>query len=157
VAATLTVDAVLSQDDNAVVSITHLDVYPNGFLINVAILLNPHKAADIQSRVHRGPMGMVRIGVRFADGRLGGRSGTFDVPRDDLGIPTQPTVRPSGGGAGGGGSGGWKFGAWVFPLPPDGPLEIFVAVPPPATGETSAMADGSAVRAAAEKARVIWT
>ena len=46
----LTVDAVLSQDDNAVVWIPHLEVYPNGFRINVAILLNPNKAADIQSK-----------------------------------------------------------------------------------------------------------
>jgi hypothetical protein len=154
VPSTLAVDAVLSQDDSAVVSISHLDVYPNGFRINVAILLNPNKAADTQSRIHRGPMGMVRFGVRFADGRIGGRGGVFDVPRDDQGIPIQPVVRPSGGG---GGSGGWKFGAWVFPLPPDGPVEIFVALPPPATGETSATVDGSAIRAAAEGARVIWT
>jgi hypothetical protein len=151
---TLTLDAVLSQDENAVVSIPHLDVYPNGFRINVAILLNPNRAIDIQSRIHRGPMGMVRIGVRFADGRMGGRGGPFDAPRDDQGIPTQPVVRPGGGG---GGSGGWRFGAWVFPLPPEGPLEIFVALPPPARGETSTVVDGSAVRAAAERARVIWT
>ena len=151
---TLTVDAVLSQDDNAVVSIPHLDVYPNGFRINVAILLNPNKAADIQSRIHRGPMGTVRIGVRFADGRIGGRGGIFDAPRDNQGIPTQPVVRRSGGGGGGG---GWRFSAWVFPLPPEGTVEIFVALPPPATGEISATVDGSAIRAAAERARVIWT
>jgi hypothetical protein len=70
------------------------------------------------------------------------------------GVPTQPFV---GFGGGGGGTGGWRFGAWVFPLPPDGPLEIFVALPPPATGETSTVVHGSAIRAAAERARVIWT
>jgi hypothetical protein len=85
---------------------------------------------------------------------MGGRGGLFDAPRDDQGIPTQPVVRPGGGG---GGSGGWRFGAWVFPLPPEGPLEIFVALPPPASGETRTVVDGSAVRAAAERARVIWT
>jgi hypothetical protein len=150
----LTVDAVLSQDDNAVVSIPHLDVYPNGFRINVAILVNPNQRAVIRATMHLGQMGMVRIGVRFADGRVGGRGGSFDAPRDDQGIPTEPVVRPGGGG---GGSGGWRFSAWVFPLPPDGPVEIFVALPPPATGETSATVDGSAIRAAAKRARIIWT
>jgi hypothetical protein len=151
---TLTVDAVLSQDDAAVVSIPYLDVYPNGFRVNVVILLNPHRAADIRSNIHRGPMGMMRIGVRFADGRTGGQGRAFDVTKDDQGMPTQPVVRPSGGG---GGSGGWKFGAWVFPLPPNGPLEIFVALPPPATGESSATVDGTAIRAAGERAKIVWT
>jgi hypothetical protein len=155
--ATVAVDALLSQDENAVVAVPHLDVFPNGFRINVVILLNPHRAQDIQARIHRGPMGMLRIGVRFADGRVGGRDvrrGSFDMPKDDQGVPTQPFV---GFGGGGGGPGGWRFGAWVYPLPPDGPLEIFVALPPPATGETSTVVDGSAVRAAAERARVFWT
>jgi hypothetical protein len=151
---TLRVDALLSQDENAVVSIPYLDVYPNGFRINVSILMNPNRQDEIRARMHRGPMGMVRIGVRFSDGRVGGRSGPFEAPRDDQGIPPQPVVRQGGGG---GGSGGWSFGAWVYPLPPDGPLEIFVALPPPSTGETSTTVDGSAVRAAAERARVIWT
>jgi hypothetical protein len=36
-------------------------------------------------------------------------------------------------------------------------LEIFIAPPQPATGEFKAVVDGAAVRAAAEKSRVIWT
>jgi len=155
--ATLPVDAVLSQTEDAVVAIPHLDVFPNGFRVNVAILMNPSRAHEIQARVHRGPMGMVRVGVRFSDGRVGGRGfgrGIGDIPKDDEGVPTQPYV---GFGGGGGGTGGWRFGAWVFPLPPDGPLEIFVALPPPATGEFSTVVEGSAVRAAADRARVIWT
>jgi hypothetical protein len=156
--ATLAVDALLSQTEDAVVAIPHLDVFPNGFRVNVTILMNPTRAQDIQARIHRGPMGMVRIGVRFADGRFGGRGGvgrgTGDLPKDEQGVPTQPYV---GFGGGGGGTGGWRFGAWVFPLPPAGPLEIFVALPPPAAGELSTVVDGSAVRAAAERARVIWT
>lgn len=155
--ATLAVDALLSHEENAVVAISHLDVFPNGFRINVVILVNPHRQPDIQTRMHRGPMQGVRVGVRFADGRVGGRDvrrGYLDVPKDSDGIPTEPFV---GFGGGGGGSGGWRFGAWVFPLPPDGPLEIFVALPPPATGEVSTVIDGSAVRAAAERAQVFWT
>lgn len=79
----------------------------------------------------------------------------MDVPKDDQGLPTQPYV---GFGGGGGGTGGWRFGVWVFPLPPDGPLEIYVALPTPAaTDEMSFEVDGTAVRAAAERAKVIWS
>lgn len=156
--ATLAVDVLLNEGEDAVWVIPTLDVFPNGFRVNVALLLNPHRAQDIQARIHRGPMGMMRIGVRFADGRVGGRGGLsrgpLGISKDDQGVPTEPFV---GFGGGGGGTGGWRFSAWVFPLPPDGPLEIFVAPPSPATGEFSAVLEGSAVRAAAERARIIWT
>ena len=107
--------------------------------------------------MHRPRMGMVRIGVQFADGRIGGQGlsrGRIELPKDEQGIPTQPFV---GFGGGGGGSGGWRLSAWVFPLPPDGPLEVFVALPEPSDTEYSTVIDGSEVRAVAEHARVIWS
>ena len=155
--ATLAVDALLDQGDDAVWVIPTLDVFPNGFRVNVVLLPNPSRQQDIQARIHRGPMGMMRIGVRFADGRVGGHGlnrGPHGVPKDPEGFPAVPFV---GFGGGGGGTGGWHFSAWVYPLPPDGPLEIFVAPPSPASGEFSAVVDGSAVRKAAARARVIWT
>ena len=156
--ATVAVDAVLEQNEDIVVALTHLDVFPNGFRINIAVLLDPRRLQELQARAPRGPMMLMpRIGVRFADGRVGGRSampGRLDVPKDEQGLPTQPVVRYGGGG---GGTGGWRFGAWVYPLPPDGPLEIFVALPGPDTHETSTVVEGSAVGAAAEQARVIWS
>lgn len=155
--ATMAVDVVLNEGEDAVWSIPSLDVFPNGFRVKVALLLNPHKQQDIRARFYRGPMGMMRVGVRFADGRVGGQGvilGPNGVPKDDEGFPTVPFV---GYGGGGGGSGGWLFSAWVYPLPPDGPLEIFVAPPSPASGEFSTVLDGAAVRTAAANARVIWS
>jgi hypothetical protein len=154
--ATLAVDAVLQQDEGIVVAVPHLDVFPNGFRINLLMLLDPHRAQDLRA-LHRGPTIMPRVGVRFADGRVGGRSamlGMFNLSKDAQGIPTQPYVGFAGGGGGGS---AWTLSVWVYPLPPDGPLEIFVALPSPATQELSTVVDGSAVRAAAERARIIWT
>jgi hypothetical protein len=153
----LAVNAVLSEEAKVVVSIPSLDVYPNGFRINVQILVNPRDRQEIQALMHRPFMGRLRIGVRFADGRVGGRRpglAIHELPKDEYGVPTEPYVGFAGGG---GGSGGWRFGAWVFPLPPAGPLEIFVAFPPPTEGEYRAVIDGSEVRAAAEQARIIWS
>jgi hypothetical protein len=155
--ATLAVNALVSNGEDAVVVIPSLDVYPNGFRINLVILVNPHRAQDLHQMMRGGPLHMPRVGVRFADGRVGGRgvgNGRFDLPKNEEGVPTEPYVGHAGGG---GGSGGWRFGFWVFPLPPDGPLEVFVALPPPASVETSTTIDGSAIRAAAEHARIIWS
>jgi hypothetical protein len=153
----LAVNAVLGQEERSVVAIPSLDVYKNGFQINVQILVNPRHAHEIREFMHRPRIGMVRIGVRFADGRVGGQGltgGRNGLEKDEEGIPTQPFVGFAGGG---GGSGGWRFGAWVFPLPPDGPMEIFVALPDPANSEYSTVVDGSAVRAAAEDAKILWS
>jgi hypothetical protein len=42
VPATLAIDALLHEDEDAVWTIPTLDVYPNGFRVNVALQLNPH-------------------------------------------------------------------------------------------------------------------
>ena len=157
---TLAVNALLGRQENGVISIPSLEVYPSGFLVNVQILFDPRKADEVRQLMMRPRMrmGALRIGVRFADGRTGGQRlarGRLDLAKDEQGIPTQPYVAMHGGG--GGGSGGWRFSAWVHPLPPDGPLEIFVALPPEAGGnEYSVTVDGSAVRSAANEAKVIW-
>src|ERR1700733_1892072 len=104
--------------------------------------------------MHRPRMGMVRIGVQFADGRIGGQGlsrGRIELPKDEQGFPTQPFV---GFGGGGGGSGGWRLSAWVFPLPPDGPLEVFVSIAAAGLDEGSGTLDGTAIRAVAEQAQV---
>jgi hypothetical protein len=156
----MAVNALVGRQENGVVFIPSLEVYPNGFLVHVQILSDPRKPDEVRQFMMRPRvrMGMLRIGVRFADGRTGGQGlvgGTANLPKDEEGVPTQPYVGLRGGG--GGGSGGWRFTVWVYPLPPDGPLEIFVALPPEAGGnEYSIALDGSAIRAAAEDAKVIW-
>jgi hypothetical protein len=74
-------------------------------------------------------------------------------PKDEDGLPIDPVLAFT---SGGGGSGGYHFGVWVYPLPPAGPLEIFVSMPTIAGHEERVVIDGSTVRAAAEQATVIW-
>lgn len=157
--AVIAVDALVHQNDDVAIAVDHLSVYPNGFTIHMLILLNPHHTRDMGPMMRGGPNRFPRVGVRFADGRTGGQSGpTFrgrlDLNKDDQGIPTEPFVGMAGGM--GGGSNGWRMGAWVFPLPPEGPLEIFIGLPAAGLDETSITLDGSAIRAAAERAIVIW-
>lgn len=157
------VGEIVHRNDDVVVEIEHVRAYPNGFTINLVILTNPHLGQGTLRHVMFGGGGrdlrqrFPRIGVRFADGRAAGReasfSGHLDVAKDDRGIPTEPILTMAGGG---GGSHGYHFGVWVFPLPPDGPLEVYVSLPGADDPESKVVLDGAVVREAAERARVIW-
>lgn len=153
----LAVNELVHQNDDAIVMLDTLGIYPNGFTIQVSIHLNPHRAQETTQRFHGAArMQMVLAGVRFADGREGGRrpQGGAILVQDDQGVPTEPHVGFHGGG---GGSGGWRFGFWVFPLPPDGPLDIFIGLPTDDAIEAKVTLDGAQVRSAAAQARVVWT
>ncbi len=161
--AVIPVNAVLHRGAAVAVELDLLRVYPNGFTINLFILMNPHHGQEPFGRFVRGTDPMQRfprIGVRFADGRTVGRGpsepmfGPGNVSKDDRGVPTEPVMRMTGGG---GGSNGFHCGVWVFPLPPEGPLEIFVALPAAEVAEVKTTVDGASIRAAAERAKVIWT
>jgi hypothetical protein len=158
--APIAIGEVIYQGDDTVVSLETLDVYPNGFTINLFMLSNPHHARDRELALtlrFGGPNRWPRVGVRFPDGRTGGKGqwsrGPFELPKDADGFPTEIYV---GLGGGAGGSGGWRFRPWVYPLPPEGPVEIFVGLP---TGpdEVSITVDGSVIRSAAGRAKVIWS
>lgn len=155
----LAVNAIVHRGEGAVILLDSLDVYPNGFVINLAIHVNPHRRHEAMSAVRRPGARMPRVGVRFSDGRTAGRDwagigfGLRDVPKDENGFPTEPIL----GGTGGGGGGYlWRFGTWVYPLPPAGPVEIFVSLPVADLDEGKAVVDGGEIRAAAERATVVW-
>jgi hypothetical protein len=163
--AVVPIGEILIRGDSAVVELDVLRVYPNGFTINLFIVTNPQLEQTqpgfgmFGGRGAEGMQRMPRIGVRFSDGRTAGREAVFgrspfDVPKDAQGLPTEPVIRMTGGG---GGSHGYHFGVWVYPLPPEGPLEIYVSLPALEESDKQVVLDGGAIRAAAEKAQVIWT
>lgn len=151
----LAVNRVIHEGDDAVVTLDTLGVCPNGFTIQVAIHLNPRTAQQTFSGFRAPRIQMVRAGVRFVDGREGGRrpQGRGDLAKDDQGVPTEPYVSLHGGM--GGGAGGWRIGFWVFPLPPDGPMDIFFQLRRMSPSRYVTL-DGGEVRATATHARVAW-
>jgi hypothetical protein len=150
------VDAVLDPNDLVAVAIEHLEVYRNGFTINLLIRVNPNRVRDIVETLGSpGPNRSPRVGIRFADGRTATSDLgiSADLPKDERGVPTVPIVSVRSGG----GFGGWRAWAWVFPLPPDGPLEILVGFDAAGLDESRIRVDGTAVRRAAGRAREVWT
>jgi hypothetical protein len=98
------------------------------------------------------------VGVRFADGRTARRARgvgfASDVSKDEGG-GSHGANRELGAGRGDLSAGGPGRGC-VRALP-DGPLGIFVAFEVAGLSESSVTIDGAAVRAAAERAKIIWT
>jgi hypothetical protein len=155
----LAVNELVMQSDLIAIGIDHLEVYPNGFIVSLIMRVNPRRAGEFMRTLGPGGLSaMPRVRVRFADGRAT-RSGPphgslLDLTKDEEGIPTDPylSLESSRGGA----FNGWQALAWVHPLPPDGPLEIFVSLDG-SDNESSILVDGSVVRDAAVRARAIWT
>jgi len=150
------VGEVVVRDETLIVSIDHLRAFPNGFGIEVVFLRHP----DAVHRDHRPPIMdrtlWPRIGVRFSDGRKAGTAdgglSAFGVPKDAAGIPTEPVIHSMGGG---GGETDFHMRAWVFPLPPGGPVDIYVEVGELPEGHSTV--DGALIREAAGRAQVIWS
>jgi hypothetical protein len=159
VPAVLAIDAVVLKNDVVAVAIDRLEVYPNGFMINLLMRVDPRKVGKTMEMLR--PLGAdrwPRVGVRFADGRTAERGpgiGFMPGPaKDEHGVPVEPFMSI---GSRGGAPGGWRAWAWVFPLPPDGALEISVALEAAGLDESTVTIDGTEVRTAAERARVIFT
>jgi hypothetical protein len=155
--ALLPVGEIVARGDAVVASIDHLRVYPNGFGIDLLILRNPDVAQREDPHLRMRPGNWPRIGVRFADGRTAGREAgfgarSFDMRKDPAGVPTSLVMHPMGGGGGGA---EYHMRVWVFPLPPDGPMDIYVQIG--ALPEGHVTIDGARVREAAGRAHVIWS
>ncbi|MDA8043727.1 MAG: hypothetical protein M0Z30_00575, partial [Actinomycetota bacterium] len=81
------------------------------------------------------------------------RSTTSVLRKDDDGIPTEPVLRHQGG-SGNGKRFDMRF--WCFPLPPPGPVKVFVEWTGFDIGETMATFDAHLIRDGASRAVTIW-
>ena len=158
------VGEIVHRNDDTVAAIDYVRAYPNGFTLTIGIHTNPRDdgsaGATALLRVGGGHAAHAErfphVGIRFSDGRTAGRTATggpHDTPRDADGIPTEPIIQMMGGG---GGSHSYRFDFWVFPLPPDGPVEIFVSLPAVSDDEVKVVVDGGTIREAATRAVVVW-
>jgi hypothetical protein len=151
-------DLVLGRGERAALVLRGLEVYPNGVVLDVEILLNPRVEHDMRGMMlWHGGGDMPRLGVEYADGRRAGASapvfGTiFGAVRDDAGLPTEPILMPRGGGGGGA---QFSFSQWLYPLP-EGPLKIYATWPTIGLDETMVEIAGDEIEAAATRATVLW-
>lgn len=95
---------------------------------------------------------MPRFGVEFSDG---GRATSLDVyarPAADLDEPPRPPLLQA---RGGGGGGYWRHDAWVWPLPPAGPLNFACEWPALDIALSRVDVDAERLQEAASRSRLL--
>lgn len=101
--------------------------------------------------------GRMRFGVVLADGTRIVDSDAWTPDRDPFERPDGPVLRANGGGGGGGEHEyAMSDGLWLWPLPPEGPLELVVQWADAGIGETRTTLDGTAIVALARAAEPLW-
>jgi hypothetical protein len=160
--------ALLAKTDRVAVALAHIAAYPNGFTFDVVIIGNPMAP---RPRMEHGPFGMMggtrmrrgpRVGFEFADGKrvdesgpapFPGRTMVLGIQKDELGIPTEPILHSQGGGGGGS---HYQMRFWCYPLPPPGPLNVYVEWADADIPESMIVLDANGIIDAAPRALTLW-
>jgi hypothetical protein len=163
-------ELVLSRSERGTLSIAYLDAYPEGFEleINASTTIAYHDLSregddsgpDVFGR-HWPMVGephdllppqLLRVGVRFAEGR----TATNIIGRDS---PVEGPIMWAlgGGGRGGGGESSFHQGYWISPLPPPGPVTIACEWPALGIPLVRHEIDAQLILDAAERARTLFS
>lgn len=103
------------------------------------------------------PAARLRFGLVLGDGEQVLDGSPF-VPGADPSTPPErhSLTRNGGGGGGGGSSYSGSDALWLWPLPPEGPVELVMQWPALGIDETRAVLDGSSIRELAQRAAPLW-
>jgi hypothetical protein len=154
-------EIILGRGQDAVVSVSGLIAYPNGFSFTVTAVLRreDRRGSLFHSAFHRDfhwdePLTpeFLRLGVQFADGAAATNLGGYPhvSPATD---PTGPMLMPDGGGGGGR---RYDMSHWVWPLPPPGPVTFICEWPMFGIAESQADVDAGLIHDAAARAIPLW-
>ena len=160
---------VLARSERAVVALSHVIVYSTGAALDFLAVARGLARSEANRVFHEQhmfeeedlPDSLLRIGLELADGGrvsdLGGWRAHRKLMSPDA-EPEGPLLLPHAGGGGNsaGGQVTMKPGYWLWPLPPDGPLQISCEWPFVDIGMTTVEIDGGALLDAASRARTLW-
>lgn len=139
--------------DTTALQLALAGAYPQGLALTLRGRLHPDHVTDLSwGPTHRGPLGDLRIGLEWADGRRCEANDHWGPPSSDE-RPDGYQLTPQGGG-GGGLTYNWKL--WLWPLPPPGPVTIYVLWEQRGITETATAADLTPYVASAEDATILW-
>jgi hypothetical protein len=160
------VGGLLTRTEKIALAMVCVAAYPNGFSFDLQIRSNPMVPRQ-RERMMRGPMmghGIgPRLGLLFADGSPAGADGptpfpgsmfTLTATTGQPGLPQGPLLMQRGGG---GSDTSYSMGFWCWPLPPAGPLQVFVEWEDQGIPETSSTFDATAIVDAGPRATVLWS
>lgn len=103
------------------------------------------------------PAARLRFGLVLGDGTRVLDDQLFRPGGDPMERPEGHTLMRTGGGGGGGDrSYSGSETLWLWPLPPEGPLELVMQWPALGVAETRAVLDGTEIRRRADDAVAVW-
>jgi hypothetical protein len=140
------IQPVLAETAEAVVAVTDVAAYSTGVSFDVVVHGPPRGRGRERARASAGRF---RFGVRCADGR----KATDEDAAPEPGAEVPAIVL---GHEGGGGEGSWHARFWLWPLPPDGPVELVCQWPDRGVDLRSVAIDGESLRTAAARNRPLW-
>jgi len=167
----LAVDGILVQRTDMAVYVNGFNVYPNGFTLTVNALRKQveYHGRDDPRVQHANPFGshgfrgepdaaeelarVLRIGVRFGDGRSAVAEGFSAWRGEPDAPPVPPVINVS---SGHGSENEWTQGFWVWGIPEEGDIELIYSWPAEAVPESRFELDGAAVRNAAARVVTLW-
>lgn len=163
VPATLPDRVVLFRTERALMMASHLNVFPAGLQLTIDLWAKESPKQDAGHWTHpwenRHPPrdvpeeDLLRLGVEFSDGSRWANTMGYPTWLGHDDEPPAPMLVPQGGG---GGPGRWEMKHWLWPLPTPGDLTFHVSWPSFGIAETSSTLDADQIRAAAERAEVVW-
>jgi hypothetical protein len=155
---TVPAEVLLIRAERVAVAIGSVRAYPNGFEFTVHVRVREdetepvrHDPFDRHGWGLQAPDEVLRLGVLYADGRRGATTSGYWRP--DEADPARVIMHQ------GGSSGNprrWDGQLWVYPLPPEGTVTFVASWLKYGVAETRAELDGSAIRAAAGRAVILW-
>lgn len=170
--AVLPVDLTVGADTNAVVAITHLTVYPVGFSFHLTALTREDPGVICEQALSRSRLEgkdreeiYLHLGVEFSDGRRasdpttwisthGGLTGHMTMPKQ---LPPDPRsevfLSASGHEAN---DREFSGSAWIWPLPPAGPLAFLCGWPAAGIERASTVIDADRLLEAVDGAEPLW-
>ena len=144
----------LGRSERTIIALRSIDVWPEAITLRISVYALDNLIEDGRGRLvdhSRFPdHNALLIGVLFADGSRAG-SDTISMPS-----PTRPDAPVLRADTGGGSQFHFRHTIFVWPLPPEGPMDVIVQWLDRGIAETFTELDGSAIRAAALDAREIW-
>lgn len=144
----------LARSERTVVAMRSIDVWPEAVTLRISVYgldnLTENSRGGLAGQRKVPDQHALLIGVLFADGSRAS-SDTISMPSATR--PDHPVLRVE---TGDNGQFHVRHDVFVWPLPPDGPMNVIVQWLDRDISETFTELDGSAIRAAATEAREIW-
>jgi len=141
---------VLARTAEVVVTLEQFEAFPTGVRFELTVVTR-RPSRRISGPLWGGRGEGIRLGVAFPDG-----SKWQGMPRSWPGPGETPSPPVLSMGGGGGNDSEYTHGAWLWPLPPAGPVTFALTWPEQHIDEATVQIEGALFRAAAAEAQQLW-